>query len=130
MSVPNISILSKKFCVSLANICVSTLDMLLIKTAYFNYAYISASFKKFHQKLHLLVFVIIKSAMLFQFTNPSKWSTFNVRLVADKNFRTIAPTGFPIGVSKNWFKILSTIPHIFINVTANRTKFCGDVGYR
>ena len=40
--------------------------------------------------------------MVLQFTNPSKWSTFNVRLVPDKNFRTIAPIVFPVGVSKNW----------------------------
>ena len=50
----------------------------LIKMAYFNYVDISASFKNFHQKLCLLVFVIIKSAMLLRFTNPSKQSTFNV----------------------------------------------------
>ena len=68
--------------------------------------------------------------MLLQFTNPSKSSTFNVRLVADKNFRTIAPTVFPVGVSTNWLKILSTIAHIFLNFTANHTKFCGDVGCR
>ena len=98
--------------------------------AYFNYIDISASFKKFLQKLHLLVFMIIKSAMLLRFTNPSKWSTFNVRLVPDKNFRTIAPTIFPVGVSTNWLKFLLTIAHIFLNFTANHTKFCGDVGFR
>ena len=63
---------------------------ILIKTAYFNYIDISTSFKFFCQNLHLLGFVIIKSAMLLRFTNPSKWSTFNVRLVPDKNFRMIA----------------------------------------
>ena len=55
---------------------------ILIKTAYFNYVDISTSFKKFCKKLHLLVFVIIKLAMLLWFTNPSKRSTFNVRLVS------------------------------------------------
>ena len=54
--------------------------------------------------------------MLLRFTNPSKWSTFNVRLVADKNFRTIAPTVFPVGVSTNWLKFLSTITHIFLQI--------------
>ena len=98
--------------------------------AYFNYVDISASFKKFHQKLHLLVFVIIKSAMLLRFTNPSKRSTINVRLVPDKNFRMIAPTVFPVGVTTNLLKSLSTIAHIFLNFTADRTKFCGDVGFR
>ena len=68
--------------------------------------------------------------MLLRFTNPSKQSTFNVRLVPDKNFRTIAPIVFPVGVSTNWLKILLTIAHIFLNFTANRTKFCGDVGFR
>ena len=74
--------------------------------------------------------MIIKLAMLLRFTNPSKQSTFNVRLVADKNFRTIAATVFPVGMSTNWLKCLSTITHIFLNFTANRTKFCGDVGLR
>ena len=64
--------------------------------------------------------------MLLRFTNPSKRSTFNVRLVPDKNFRMIAPTVFPVGVSTNWLKFLSTIAHIFLNFTANCTKFCGD----
>ena len=72
-----------------------------MQIAYFNYVDISASFEKSHQKLHLLVFVIIKSVMLLRFTNPSKRSTFNVRLVPDKNFRTIAPTVFLVGVSTN-----------------------------
>ena len=35
-----------------------------IYTSYFNYVDISASFKNFRQKLYLLVFVIIKPAML------------------------------------------------------------------
>ena len=35
----------------------------------------------------------------------------------------IAPTVFPVGVSTNWLKILSTIAHIFLNFTANRTNF-------
>ena len=47
--------------------------------------------------------------MLLRFTNPSKRSTFNVRLVPDKNIRTIAQTVFPVGVSTNWLKFLSTI---------------------
>ena len=42
---------------------------------------LSTSFKIFRQKLHLLVFIIIKSVVLLQFTNPSERSTFNVRLV-------------------------------------------------
>ena len=74
------------------------------KTAYFNHIDISASFKIFRKKLHLLAFVIIKSAVLLRFTNPSKRSTFNVRLVPHKNFRTIAPTVFKVGVSTNWLK--------------------------
>ena len=98
--------------------------------AYFNYVDISTSFKKIRQKLHLLVFMIIKSAMLLRFTNPSKRSTFDVRLVPDKNFRMIAPTVFPVGVSTNWLKCLSSIAHIFLNCTENRTKFCEDVGFR
>ena len=60
-----------------------------IKTAYFSHVDISASLKNLHQKSHLLVVVIIKSALLIQFINPSKGSTFNVRLVPDKNFRMI-----------------------------------------
>ena len=76
----------------------------LYKTAYFNHIDISASFKIFRKKLHLLAFVIIKSAVLLRFTNPSKRSTFNVRLVPHKNFRTIAPTVFKVGVSTNWLK--------------------------
>ena len=32
--------------------------------------------------------------------------------------------------STNWLKFLSTIAHIFLNFTANHTKFCGDVGFR
>ena len=67
---------------------------ILIKTAYFNYVDISTSFKNFRQKLHLFVFVIIKSAMLLQFTNPSKWSTFNVRLVPDKKFQNDSTNSF------------------------------------
>ena len=55
---------------------------------------------------------------------------FNVRLVLDKNFRTIAPTVFPVDVSTNWLKFLLIIAHIFLNFTANRTKFYGDVGFR
>ena len=42
----------------------------------------------------------------------------------------IVLTVFQIGVSSNWLKILSTIAHIFLHFTANRTKFCGDVGFR
>ena len=61
--------------------------------------------------------------MLLRFTNPSKRSTFNVRLVADKKFRTIAPTVFQVGVSTNWLEFLRTIAHIFLNFTVNRTKF-------
>ena len=45
--------------------------------------------KNFIKTYTLPVFVIIKLAML---TNPSKWSTFNIRLVPDKSFRMIAPT--------------------------------------
>ena len=74
--------------------------------------------------------MIIKSTSLIRFTNPSKQSTFNVRLVADKNFRVVTPTVFPVGVSTNWLKCLSAIAHIFLNFTVNRTKFCGDVGFR
>ena len=60
-----------------------------------------------------------------------KRSTFNVRLVPDKTFRTIAPTGFLVGMYVNKLvKILLTITHIFLNFTANRTEFCGDVGFR
>ena len=103
------------------------MSYILIKRAYFNYVDISASFKNFRQKLHLLVFMIIKSAMLLQFTNPSKRSTFNVRLVPDKNFRMIAPTVFAVGVSTNWLKFLSTITHIFLNFYC---KFCGVVGFK
>ena len=94
---------------------------ILIKTAYFNHVDIRASFKIFCQKSHLLVSVIIKLALLIRFTDPPKWSTFNVRLVPDKNFRTIVPTVFLVGVSTNWLKILSTIAHIFLNFTTNRT---------
>ena len=61
---------------------------ILIKMAYVDYfVNISPSFKTFRQKLHLLVFALI--------------FTFNVRLVPDKNFRTIAPTVFLVGVSTN-----------------------------
>ena len=96
--------------------------------AYFNSVDISASFKIFRQKFHLLVFVIIKSAMLLRLTNPSKWSTSNVKLVPEKNFKMIAPTVFPVGVSTNWLNFLLTFAHNFLNFTTNRTKFCGDVG--
>ena len=88
--------------------------------------------KNFRQNLHLLVFVIIKSAMLLRFTNISKRSTFNVRLVPDKNFRMIAITVLPVGVSTNrskFFILTIDIAHIFLNFTANRTKFFGDVGF-
>ena len=106
---------------------------IFIKTAYFNYVDISASFKKFRQKLHLLVFVIIKSAMLLRFTNPSKRSTFNVRLVPDKNFRTIAPTVFQVGVSTNWLNfhrlslifssiLLQIVPN-FVEIGAQEHRF-------
>ena len=74
-------------------------------------------FLKFHQKLHL-VFVIIKLALVLRFTN-----TFYVRLVPNKNFRTIAPTIFLVGMSTNWLNFLSTVTHIFLNFTANHTKF-------
>ena len=100
---------------------------ILIKAAYFNH--VDSLFKAFHKKLHLLVFAIIKSTLLIRFTNPSNCS-FYVTLVTDKkNFRMIAPTTFPVGVSTNWLKILLTITHIFLNFTANLTKFCGDVGF-
>ena len=78
---------------------------ILIKMAYFNHVDISASSKNFHQKSHLLVFVIIKSALLIRFTNSSKVYTFNVKLVPDKNFRMIAPTVFLVGVSTYRLKI-------------------------
>ena len=68
--------------------------------------------------------MIIKSALLIIYTNPSKWSTFNVRLMPDKNFRMIAPTVSPVGVSTNWLKFIA---HIFLIFTANLTKFYGDV---
>ena len=68
--------------------------------------------------------MIIKSTSLIRFTNPSKQSTFNVRLVADKNFRVVIPTVFPVGLSTNWLKCLSAIAHIFLNFTV------GDVGFR
>ena len=64
--------------------------------------------------------------MLLRFTNLSKWYTFNVRLVPDKNSRTIAPTVFLVGTSTNLLKNLSTVTHIFLKFTVNGTKFCGD----
>ena len=98
---------------------------------YFNYVDISASFKNFRQKLHLLVFVIIKLAMLLRFTNPSKQSTFNVRLVPDKNFRMIASTFFQVA------RRVNKLVKIFINYWSYFPQFyyesyqiCGDVGFR
>ena len=92
----------------LVTVLLESIDLLLLSPGrrpivytYFNHVDISASFKKFRKKLHLLAFVIIKSAVLLRFINPSKRSTFNVRLVPHKNFRTIAPTVFKVGVSTN-----------------------------
>ena len=99
------------------------------KMAYFNHVDIAPLLKSFVKITPTCFFVVIKSAVLLWFTNPSKRSTFNVRLVSHKNFRTIAPTVFTVGVSTNRLKLLSTIAHIFLNSTANRTKFCGDTVY-
>ena len=90
--------------------------------AYFNYVDISASFKNFRQKLLLLVFVIIKSAMLLRFTNPSKRSTFNVRLVPDKNFRTIAPTVFPLAcqqIGENFYRLSLKFSSMLLQIVPN-----------
>ena len=82
------------------------------------------SLLKFLSKITPTCFCDHKVALIY------KRSTFNVRLVPDKNFRTIAPTVFPVDMSTNWLKFLSTIAHIFLNFTANHTKLCGDVGFR
>ena len=90
---------------------------------------IQASLLKNRQKLHLLVLVIIKSAILLRFTNPSKRSTFNVRLVSDE-FQNNSTYSFSGRRVNKLVKFLSTIAHIFLNFTANHTKFYGDVGFR
>ena len=56
--------------------------------------------------------IIYHSINFFQFKIPSKWSTFNKRIVSEKNFKAISSVVYSVGMTKDFECFLAILSSV------------------
>ena len=82
-------------------------------------------------ELQLLKWSFTILSILIRFKIPSKWSTFNKRIVSGKNFKAIWSVVYPVGMTKDFLNIFSDIIiHNSLRFSLNISQFLTEIGHK